>query len=89
MVDEIVFHSANDIFSEIVNQLRAEIPGAGINSQKMEPIDETPSPTPPIITPPITAAVTANPTITALLQTMVSSMDATRAQIRQAQVQVS
>ena len=68
---------------EIVNQLRVEILGARINTQKA-PIDEIPPPAPPNIVPPITAAVTVDPTMTALLQTMVSSMDAMRTQIGQA-----
>ena len=32
LVDKIGFHSANEIVSKTVNQLRAEIPGAEINS---------------------------------------------------------
>ena len=71
-----------------MNQLCAEILGAGINSQTTALTDEIPTPTPTIITPPIAADATVNPIMTVLLQTMVSSMNAMRNQLGQVQAQV-
>ena len=88
VVDEIGFHSANTIVRKIVNQLCAEIPGSGLNNQITILMDEMPPPTPPSIAPLITTNAISDPKKTALLQTMVTSMDAMQTQFRPRHKQV-